>query len=104
MVDKHPGGALEDPGVGDDVVEDVRGGVGVEGGERVVEEVDVGVAVGRAGDRDALLLSAREVDAVLADHRLVAGLELVKVLLQGAGARNLKYKYSKLMEHHICKR
>ena len=45
---------------------------GVERGGRFVEHQDVGVAEERAGDRDALSLSAREPSAALAHHRVVA--------------------------------
>ena len=41
MRDEDPGGASEDAPVGDDAIEDVAGGPGVECGQRVVEEVEV---------------------------------------------------------------
>ena len=46
--------------------------LGVERGERVVEQDDVGVGVGRARERDALLLPARHVHAAVAQLGPVA--------------------------------
>jgi hypothetical protein len=53
--------------------EDALLGVGVDGGERVVEDEDTGVADDGAGDCGALLLAAGEGDAALTD----LGLETV---------------------------
>ena len=41
MSDEDPGGTPERPPVGDDALEDVVGGARVEGGERVVQQVEV---------------------------------------------------------------
>uniref|UniRef100_J3KZS0 Uncharacterized protein n=1 Tax=Oryza brachyantha TaxID=4533 RepID=J3KZS0_ORYBR len=68
----------------DALPEDVGAGVRVDGAEDVVEQVDVAVLVDRARELDALLLAAAEVDAALADLRLVAELHHLQVLLQGA--------------------
>src|ERR1700733_10245713 len=43
---------------------------GIDTGERVVENKDSRVSKDRAGDRNALLLAAREHDSTLADHGL----------------------------------
>jgi hypothetical protein len=45
-------------------VEERGADVGVEGGQRVVQQVDVRLAVHRARDADALLLATTEVDAL----------------------------------------
>ena len=50
-----------------DGVEDRRLGLGVDGGERVVEHQDLRLAHERARERDALLLPAGELHAALAD-------------------------------------
>ena len=47
-------------------------GVGVDGGEGVVEDEDAGIADDGAGDGGALLLAAGECDAALADHGVEA--------------------------------
>ena len=41
MRDEDPGGAPEDAPVGDDALEDVAGGPGVERGQRVIKQVEV---------------------------------------------------------------
>src|SRR3712207_7747544 len=46
--------------------------VDVEGARRLVEDQDGRVAQDRPRDRDALALAAREAEAALADHRVVA--------------------------------
>ena len=46
--------------------------LGVDRRQRLVEHQDRRVAQQRAGDGDALALAARELDALLADHRAVA--------------------------------
>ena len=48
----------------DDLLKDVLAHVGVDGGERVVEQVDVGLAVDGARQTDALLLTPAQVDAL----------------------------------------
>ena len=55
-----------------DVVEDVLADVRVDGTQRVVEHVDIGVGEDGARQADALLLSARQVDALLADLGAIA--------------------------------
>ena len=55
--------------------EDLLFGVGVDGGERVVEDEDARVADEGAGDGGALLLAAGEGDAALADHGVEAARE-----------------------------
>mmetsp|Transcript_8825 Transcript_8825/g.27967 ORF Transcript_8825/g.27967 Transcript_8825/m.27967 type:complete len:245 (+) Transcript_8825:2421-3155(+) len=72
--------------VADELVEEVRGDVGVDGAEDVVEEVDVCVGVERARERDALLLPAAERQAFFTDFGLVAVGEFLQVLEQGATA------------------
>ena len=54
------------------MVEDLVFGLRVDAGESVVEDQDARVADEGAGDGGALLLSAGEGDAALADHRVVA--------------------------------
>ena len=54
------------------VVENFVFGVGVDAGERVVENQNLRIANQGAGDGSALLLSAGERDAALADHGVVA--------------------------------
>ena len=46
--------------------------LGIDGRQRLVEHQDRRVAQQRAGDGDALALAARELDALLADRRLIA--------------------------------
>ncbi len=57
LVPERAGGA-------DDAIEQVFGDVRVDGGERVVQQVDVGVVVDGASQRDALLLTPGQVDAL----------------------------------------
>src|SRR5450631_4475530 len=54
------------------VIEDLVFGVGVDAGERVVEDQNLGIANQGAGNRRALLLSAGERDAAFSHHRIVA--------------------------------
>lgn len=51
----------------DGVVEDVIGHVGVQSAQRVVQDVNVPVAVQRAGQADPLPLAATQVGAALSD-------------------------------------
>lgn len=51
----------------DGVAEDVVGHVGVKGAERVIEDVNVPVAVKGTGQADSLALPAAQVGASLAD-------------------------------------
>ena len=53
-------------------VDEVSLGLRVDGRERVVEHEHAGACDQRAGERDALPLAAGEVDAALADQRVVA--------------------------------
>src|SRR5579863_4379086 len=53
------------------MVENFIFGVGVDAGERVVEDENLGIANYGAGDGGALLLPAGERDAAFADQRLV---------------------------------
>ena len=46
--------------------------LGIDRGERLVQQQDRRIAQQRAGNGDALALPAREADAALADHRVVA--------------------------------
>ena len=55
-----------------DGVEDGRLGLGVDGREGIVEHQDLGLPHQRAGQRDALLLPARELHAALADDGVEA--------------------------------
>eukprot|EP00754_Rhynchopus_humris_P018863 Rhum_TRINITY_DN14618_c14_g1::Rhum_TRINITY_DN14618_c14_g1_i1::g.106002::m.106002 len=61
----------------------------VQGRQRIVEDVEVGVGVDRAGERDTLLLPAGQVDAPLADLGLLTLRELGQVAAElahvGAG-------------------
>lgn len=52
----------------DEVVEDVFGHMGVHGGQRAVQEVDLGVAVQSSSQADPLPLTAGEVDALQRDR------------------------------------
>ena len=65
-------------------IEEGGGGVRVDGAERVVEEVDVGVAVDGPCELDPLLLPAAHVEAPLPDLRQVAVREVLHVLVQRA--------------------
>ncbi len=55
---------LEDTLWTNHVLEEVFPDVGVDGGERVVKEIDVSVLVDGASERDALLLPPGEVDTL----------------------------------------
>ena len=59
--------------------------LGVDRGERLVEDQDGGVAEQRAGDGDALALATGQPDAALAHHRLIA-LRQARDELVGVGA------------------
>lgn len=52
-------------------LEDLAAGVRIDGAEDIVEELDVVVLVDGAGELNALLLAAAEVDPALADLHLV---------------------------------
>jgi hypothetical protein len=65
-------------------LEDLSAGVRIDCAEHIVEEVDIAVLVDGTGELDALLLPAAEVDATLANLRLVAKLHHLQVLLQAA--------------------
>ena len=69
MGDEDGGAALHN---GAEAVEDAFFGVGIDAGERVVEDEDARVADDGAGDGGALLLTAREGDAAFADHGVEA--------------------------------
>ena len=71
-------------------LEDGLADLGVERRERVVKEVDVRAAVGRARDGDALLLAAAEVDAALADLGLIACGQDADVARELAGVDDLR--------------
>ena len=73
MGDEDGGAAVHDLA---EAGEDLLFGVGVYGGEGVVEDEDAGVAEDGAGDGGALLLAAGEGDAALADDGLEAAGEL----------------------------
>ena len=66
------------------VLEDVRPHVHVDGGEGVVEKVDVTVGVAGAGQADPLLLPSGKVDAAVADLDLVAAFKDLQVAGQRA--------------------
>lgn len=55
------------------LVKQVAAHVRVHGGQRVIKQVHVGIRVQRARERDAVLLAARQVDALLANLAGVAG-------------------------------
>ncbi len=65
--------------------------VRVDGGEWVIEQVEVCVRVGGPGQAHALLLPARQVDAVLPDHRVLAVHQLGEVVQQRAGLHDLRF-------------
>mmetsp|Transcript_17442 Transcript_17442/g.43894 ORF Transcript_17442/g.43894 Transcript_17442/m.43894 type:complete len:940 (-) Transcript_17442:126-2945(-) len=67
------------------VAKDVVGGVVVHGGQRVVQQHQVGLGVGGAREVQALALAARQVDAAQASHGVVTLGQNLKVKLQGAG-------------------
>lgn len=64
----------------DALVEDVLADVGVHRAQNVVQEHDVRVRIDRAGEADPLLLTPRQVVALLPNLRLVAVLKDLKVL------------------------
>ena len=64
--------------------EDLLLGVGVDGGQCVVEDEDAGVAEHGAGDGGALLLAAGEGDAALADHGVEAAGEFENLVAMWA--------------------
>ena len=66
---------------------DARLGRRVDRRGRVVEDQDARVDGERAGDRDPLPLPARERDAALADHRVVALRQALDELVRLRGAR-----------------
>lgn len=69
----------------DGVVHDVAADVGIDGGERVIHEDDIGVEVDGTGDVQALLLAPGHRDAALADLRPVPVWKHLEVGSQGAG-------------------
>jgi hypothetical protein len=73
----------------DDVVEDVLGHVRVDCAERVVEQDYVGPGVDGPGQAHSLLLSAGQVDALLANLGLIAGGQNAQVLGQRAALNDL---------------
>ena len=72
-----------------DPLEDVLPHVGVDGGEGVVEQVDLGVVVHRPGQAHPLLLAAAQVDPLLADLGLVSPGQDLQVLGEGARPQHL---------------
>ena len=68
---------------------DPRLGRRVDGGGRVVEDQDPRVDHERAGDREPLALAARERDAALADHGVVALGQRLDELVRLGGSRRL---------------
>ena len=68
----------------DHVLEYALADMCVDGTQRIVEHVDVGVGVERPGQADALLLSARQVDALVADFGAIAVRHDVEVDAHGA--------------------
>jgi len=56
----------------DYILKDVAADMHVDGGQRVVQNVDIRVGVRRARDGDALLLAAAQVHTLLANLRAVA--------------------------------
>ena len=69
VCDHHAGAVPQQPG--DALREQVRGHGRIDGAEGVVQQDDVGLAVGRPGQWDALPLPAAQRDAPLAYLRLV---------------------------------
>ena len=57
-------------------LEDLIGGIRLEGAERIVEQVDVRVCIESACECDALLLADTQRDAALADLRFVTSWQL----------------------------
>lgn len=72
----------------DALVHEMLGYVGVHRAQRVVEQVDVGLAVERPSDADASTLAAAQVDALLADDGELAVREEREVLVEAAGAHH----------------
>lgn len=68
----------------DAALEQHTGHVRVDGAQRVVEQVHVGVGVARAGQADPGFLAAAGVDAALADLGVDAPVEDLQVVLQSA--------------------
>ena len=60
---------------------------GVEGARRLVEDEDAGVLEQHPGERDALLLAARQLVAALADDRVVAVGQLHDPVVDGGRPR-----------------
>ena len=71
------------------ILEHLAPDVGVEGGERVVEEVNIRLAVKRAGNRKALPLPAGERRAAAADHRRVPIPKVFEIRGEGRGPQHL---------------
>ena len=57
----------------DGIRKDVAADIGIHGTQRIIHENDVGSAVDGARDRDALLLTAAQVDTALANLSTIAG-------------------------------
>ena len=68
-------GGLARPGI-PEVLEDGGLGLGIDGGDGIVQDQDGGLLHQSTGDGDALLLAAGDGDAALAQHGLIAQLEL----------------------------
>mmetsp|Transcript_8575 Transcript_8575/g.14758 ORF Transcript_8575/g.14758 Transcript_8575/m.14758 type:complete len:210 (-) Transcript_8575:23-652(-) len=81
--------ALGDQQVLDAIVEDVLASVLVHGRQRIVQHLHLRLRVDGAGQGDALALAAAQIDAALADLRLVAVREDLHVALQRAREHHL---------------
>lgn len=86
--DEDDGTALEERSL-EALLVDVRGSVRVDGGKDVVEEEDASAGVDRTSERDACLLTAGKVDALLADLGTVAVLEDRQIARQAARREGL---------------
>ena len=87
---RHQHGGLVAEHAAHAVLKDVVGGVVVHSRQGVVQQHQVAVKVGAAGQVEALALAARQVDAAQARLALVAGSQDLQVKLQGAGVDDLQ--------------
>ena len=72
-----------------EIVEYLGGDVVVQGGEAIIDDIDVRVRVDSSGETDPLLLTSREIDASLSDFGHVSSLELLDILVQFAQSQAL---------------
>ena len=87
MRDKHDRASAQGPA--DAGLKDSPADVGVHGAERVVQQIERRAAIHSAGQADALPLPARQVDAALANLRLIAGRQHRQVCAQRAHVQHV---------------